>query len=123
MFDTAGQAWVFLAMVYGGMAMGVVYDILCGLRHMLKAKLMLTGLFDLLFWGIAACLASIALAYAGGDLRPYTLLGLATGALLYAVGLGRLVRAAARFVTRILSMKKTAPIPAQMEGISKSTPK
>ena len=61
----ANQAQVFLAMVYAGLAMGVCYDLLRLLRLLLRAGPVLTALFDLLFWLLAAALAACAAALCG----------------------------------------------------------
>ena len=84
----ANQAQVFLAMVYAGLAMGVCYDLLRLLRLLLRAGPVLTALFDLLFWLLAAALAACAAALCG--------------AVLWAAGLRRMMRASARLAARIL---------------------
>ena len=99
----ANQAQVFLAMVYAGLAMGVCYALLRLLRLLLRAGPVLTALFDLLFWLLAAALAACAAALCGAQsLRLYWLLGALCGAVLWAAGLRRMMRASARLAARIL---------------------
>ncbi len=54
-------------MVYAGLAMGVCYDLLRLLRLLLRAGPVLTALFDLLFWLLAAALAACAAALCGAQ--------------------------------------------------------
>ncbi|MEG0767763.1 MAG: spore cortex biosynthesis protein YabQ [Clostridia bacterium] len=100
MFETAGQAWAFWIMLYGGLAMGLLYDVLSLARWLLRAGPYVTGVLDLFFWLAASVLASCALAYAGGTMRLYTLVGCACGALLYALGPGHLLRTLCRRLPR-----------------------
>ncbi|MDR1570531.1 MAG: spore cortex biosynthesis protein YabQ [Oscillospiraceae bacterium] len=87
MFETAGQAHIFLATVYGGLIVGFLYDVFTLIRRAFRLSLSMTGALDFLFWLIAAGVLVIVLAISGGDgLRAYMLMGFASGTLLYAAG-------------------------------------
>ena len=49
MKEAARQSGVFLAMLYAGLAAGILYDILRGFRRLLRAGPVLTGVLDVLF--------------------------------------------------------------------------
>lgn len=93
MREAARQGGVFLAMLYGGLAAGIVYDLARGVRRLLHAGPVLTGVLDLLF-GVLACLpaALLVAAFSREGLRAYMLLGMACGLLLYLAGVSRLLR-------------------------------
>lgn len=93
MFETTGQANIFLAMVYAGLAVGVCYDLLRLLRRLLKARRLLTGALDLLFWvGASGCAAWMLAVSGEGSLRVYALMGCASGLVLYLLGLSALMQ-------------------------------
>jgi len=92
LFATAGQAAIFLATVYGGLATGLLYDALGAARRAFKLGPLATGALDFLFWLAGAGLLALSIALSGGDgLRAYMLLGFAAGAVLYAAGVHRLI--------------------------------
>lgn len=94
MFETVGQSGVFLAMVYAGLLVGLLYDGLRLMRRLLAANALVTGLADLLFWLAAGAVVAVALALKGeGSLRLYALAGCASGAALYLLGISRVLRA------------------------------
>lgn len=79
MSNTLLQPAAFLAMLYGGAVIGMVYDILRFLRIVCKARIaqvICDGVFALLATLMTAC----TLLYAsGGAIRPYLAAGLAAG--------------------------------------------
>lgn len=101
MFETAGQAHIFLATVYAGLFVGFLYDMLTVLRRTLKCGLSMTGALDLVFWVVAAAVLTAVLVFSGGDgLRAYMLLGFASGALLYGMGVHFILKAVGTFLKR-----------------------
>ncbi len=102
LFATIGQAWVFLATVYGGLALGLLYDIARIVRIALGAGRMATMVVDALFWAVAGAVMFAAIWYAGaGDLRAYMLLGFACGWALFELALGRAVMAVFRLLRKL----------------------
>lgn len=90
-----------MATVYGGLAVGLLYDLLSLLRHGLHMGPMATGLMDFLFWLGAAMILALTIGISGGDgLRAYMLLGFACGFVLYAAGLHTLLEALGRLLIR-----------------------
>jgi spore cortex biosynthesis protein YabQ len=98
-FETQSQAWVFLGMVYLGVALGLVYDVLGLVRKIgKKAPVFLA---DLLFFLLAGAALTLALVMTGqNSLRLYALLGLLCGGILYLLGLRRLLLGIAAFYTK-----------------------
>ena len=99
-FETAAQASAFLLLLYAGFAAGLLYDLLGVPRRLLPpwAALPLDVLWCLAAG--AACAAALAL---GGESRArlFALLGLASGAGIYCLG----VRALFQFILRLFSKK------------------
>lgn len=89
LFETSGQAVVFLMTVYGGLLMGLCYDVFRMLRTLLvRLSPLLDIILALIFTFIAAF---ILLRAADGVLRLYMALGFVCGATLYFGGLSPLV--------------------------------
>lgn len=94
LFATSLQRWVFLYMVYGGIALGFFYDVLRILRRTLHAGAWLNAGFDLVFWVIGAAFVFVVhLWVCQGEVRYYTLLGFATGAVFYMLSMSKLIMA------------------------------
>lgn len=109
MFETTGQAWIFLATVYGGLAVGLLYDLLSAFRHGFHMGPFATGAMDFLFWLGAALILALTVGFSGGDgLRAYMLLGFASGFLLYAAGIHTLLVALGRLLGRWTAPMRTA---------------
>jgi len=104
MFETVGQAGVFLAMVYAGLIVGLLYDGARLARRLVSAGAVITGILDLLFWLAAGAVVSVALALRGEDaVRLYALGGCATGAALYLLGISRVLHAVGQAIARAYS--------------------
>ena len=87
-FETAGQARVFLGLLYAGIAAGAAYDLMAPLRALCPRAL--RALPDLIWCLLAAAACALALAFGGeGQLRLYALLGLCCGGGIYCLGLRR----------------------------------
>ncbi len=109
-FETKSQAWVFLGMIYLGIGLGLIYDVL-GLLRKTKKRSLIAGA-DLLFFLLAGGVLTFALVMTGQDgLRLYSLLGLVCGGLLYILGLRRLVLGIATFAEkRIITPTQAAMV-------------
>lgn len=98
-FETRNQSFVFLGMVYVGLGLGLVYDVL----HLAPrpGKKGLTAVADLLFFLLAGLSLTLALVVTGQEgLRLYALLGLVCGGIVYLLGVRRLLKGVAAFVGR-----------------------
>jgi spore cortex biosynthesis protein YabQ len=101
LFETSNQLWVFLFTVYGGIVLGVLYDLLDIIRKVIRARRLMTAVFDIAYWSAATALAFLLLYFAcEGEFRYYDLLGFASGAALWFLGPGRAVRWAQRKAMR-----------------------
>ena len=94
-YETAGQPRGLLLLLYAGACAGALYDVLRGLgRH---GPGWLSGTADFIWCLLSAGLCFLALAMAGENrMRLYALAGLAGGALLYALGIRRVLRGLGR---------------------------
>jgi len=88
----AGQAQAFLAAVYGGVALGLCYDVLRAWRVAMRAGRGMTGVLDAVFSLCALGIVGGVLWLAvGGEVRAYVLAGFPVGAALYAAALSRFI--------------------------------
>ena len=102
MKEAARQGGVFLAMIYAGLAAGIHYDILRGIRRLFRAGPALTGALDVLFGMLAFVPAAFLVAQLSHEgLRAYMLLGMASGFLLYLAGVSRIVQGLLRAMRRL----------------------
>lgn len=88
MTATINQPYIFLATVYGGLLIGLLYGAVSAVRHFSHAGRIATVFWDILFFSCGT-LISLAVIYiaAKANLRFYTFLGLGLGFLLYFLGL------------------------------------
>lgn len=85
---TINQLYIFLATVYGGFLIGLLYGAITVVRHISRAGRVATIVWDIIFFifGTAISLAVVYIANKA-DLRFYTFLGLAAGFCMYFFGL------------------------------------
>lgn len=115
MLDSAvGQGYIFLGAVYSGFAIGLVYDIFGWLRRVFHAGMFLTALLDLIYCVIAFLIVMVTLlTISGGELRLYTMIGLACGIGLYGCLISPLLHMTGRavFSTFYRINKKITKVP------------
>ena len=93
METTAPQVYIFLITVYGGLLVGVVYDIYRLIRRIAKRGRWLTIVLDVLFIITLGVIVFAVLYIANsGELRLFIFLGLALGFALYMAGLSMFFR-------------------------------
>ena len=87
--DTSNQAYIFLATVYGGMLLGIVYDLYRAFRMIIKPGRWFVAILDLSFWVLAVFISfSMLFKINGGEIRFYTFIGLGMGWALYSLIIG-----------------------------------
>lgn len=97
------QLHVFLAAVYTGFIIGIIYDLFGLLRRLSKAGRYLTGLLDLIFWIFAAMFSFAVLFYVNsGEIRAYGFLGMVMGFTAYKLTLSRIVVMFLDFLVKLL---------------------
>ena len=90
--STANQAYIFLATVYVGLLLGLIYDVYRAFRMIIKPGKWFVAVLDLSFWVFAAFLSFFMLfRINGGEIRLYAFIGLALGWGLYTLTIGGLV--------------------------------
>lgn len=104
---TLYQIPVFVAMLYGGFAIGIVYDLLRVIRAVFRVKRLGNAILDGVFWLIAA-LICFALLYwlNGAELRLFSLLGLCAGAVIYLWGISRLAQSFFADIARKMAKRR-----------------
>lgn len=99
---TTDQLYVLFVAIFAGCIIGIFYDVFYMIRCMSRVGRYLTGLFDLIFWVLAAILAFVALFFANsGIIRAYSFIGLFLGWILYAFTLSRYVILVMNFLLKI----------------------
>lgn len=88
MSATINQPYIFLATLYGGLIVGLLYGVIAAVRHFSHAGRWATVVWDILFFilGTLVCLAAIYIANKA-NLRLYTFLGLSGGFCMYFFGI------------------------------------
>lgn len=97
------QSYIFSYSVYGGIIIGILYDIYRALRGRRKRDRLITSLWDVLFLAavfIVVMWAIFSSSY--GDIRAYVLIGFLVGFYLFEKLLGRIMVRIVFFVYRSL---------------------
>jgi len=82
--NTIGQLPVFLGSVYGGMLIGIAYDIFRLIRLPFGGHRIIDATLDLLFYALAGIIAATTfIRINGGSPRLYALAGIAIGIFAY----------------------------------------
>lgn len=102
LFQTQGQAWFFLATMYAGVGVGILYTMNRMIRLALHAGRIATAIIDTLFWLAAAAVMVYCLYWAeSGVIRSYMLLGFLCGWVLFDLALSPLLMKVFRVVLKI----------------------
>ena len=97
------QSYVFSYSVYGGILIGVLYDIYRVVKRKKKSERLITSLWDLLFlFSVFFVIIWAIFSSSYGDIRAYVLVGFLVGFYLYEKLLGRIVVGLFRFLYRNL---------------------
>ena len=114
-FETAGQSFAFLLLLYAGMAAGVLYDVFAVLRH--RLPMFAGGVLDVVWCLLATALCGLGLALGGeGRVRLFALLGLCCGGGIYCLGVRRAINALARGVKSRKNLPGRRNPPERDEG-------
>jgi spore cortex biosynthesis protein YabQ len=113
-FETQGQFLEFLACLFGGILIGLSYDILHGF-DLPKIKPWLAAALDIVFAALAAG-TFIVVTYLSnfGEIRPYVCIGFAAGFAAEQITLKKLVAKIARNVYNAI-IKATKPLRARLK--------
>ena len=85
------QAYQFLIYLISGMLIGVLFDIFRILRRSFKTQDFITYVEDAIFWIITGIfLMFILLNFSNGEIRLYSIIGLALGFITYMLTISRL---------------------------------
>jgi len=88
----SSQAWLFLSSVLTGAAIGLLYDVFRVLRKTAPHSGLAVQLEDLLFWVAATGLTFYYMLHRNyGEIRPFVLIGITIGLVLYFATLSRWV--------------------------------
>jgi len=101
----SGQAWLFLSAVLTGGAIGLLYDAFRVFRKTTPHSKLAVQIEDVVFWIAATGLTFYYMLHRNyGEIRPFVLVGIALGIVLYFATLSRLVLVV--FVAIVEYMKK-----------------
>lgn len=103
MHNTIPELSVLLGCIYGGLCIGIVYDVYSLLTLPVHNRF-IRAFFDLFFYAAVLCIAALFLVFLnGGHIRLYALMGFAVGAFFYRFTTGQLFRAIGRHILHIFS--------------------
>lgn len=95
------QSFVFSYSVYGGILIGIIYDIYRVFRGRKRNEGVITSIWDILFIIVVFFIIVWAIFSSNyGDIRAYVLIGFVVGFYLYERLLGRIAAAVLKYVTR-----------------------
>ncbi len=102
------QFYVFIATFYGGVIIGLLYDIYKVIRKNFKINRLVSIIQDIFFWSVVTVVAIFILFYSNdGKLRWYTFLGFILGALIYNIFLSNIIEHTLnKIINSIISMIK-----------------
>lgn len=104
------QSYVFSCSVYGGILIGILYDIYRVVKRKRKSEKLIDSLWDMLFlFSIFFVIIWAIFSSSYGDIRAYVLIGFLVGFYLYEKLLGRIMAGIFYFLCRNISsfLKKT----------------
>ncbi len=108
MYNTLSELPKFLGALYGGLVIGLLYDVFRLFRLPFSKLRLVVGLLDALFYAAAGVVAALTLLYVNdGAPRIYLFLGLALGAFLYVKTVSRLFSAMFKAIST--AFRKKAP--------------
>jgi spore cortex biosynthesis protein YabQ len=109
MYNTLNELPKFLGALYGGLVIGILYDLFRLLRLPFHKHRLVTGVIDALFYASAGVIAALTLLYVNsGAPRVYLFAGLALGAFVYIRFVGRLFNSLLTSISR--AFRKKAPV-------------
>ncbi|HWS29364.1 MAG TPA: spore cortex biosynthesis protein YabQ [Clostridia bacterium] len=110
MYNTLNELPKFWGALYGGLVIGILYDVFRLLRLPFHKHRLVTGFIDALFYAVAGVIAALTLLYVnGGAPRVYLFAGLALGAFVYIRFVGRLFNSLLISISRAFRKKTPAP--------------
>lgn len=104
------QSYVFSYSAYGGILIGILYDIYRVTKGKKKSEGLITSFWDVLFLiSVFAVVIWTVFSSSYGEIRPYVLIGFVVGFYLYEKLLGRIAAGVFHFIIRSVSgfFKKT----------------
>ena len=98
------QSYVFLYSLYGGIIIGILYDIYRVIRGRKKTERLITSLWDILFlFSVFAVVIWAIFSSSYGEIRSYVLIGFLVGFYLYEKLLGRIASELFHFLYKSIS--------------------
>ncbi len=93
LMSTSNQAYIFLSAIYMGIIIGIIYDLYRAISGLAELSRPITVVMDILFWIIVTILSIVGFFYvSSGEIRAYSIIGLALGWLLYILTISRYMR-------------------------------
>src|SRR5690606_37614421 len=93
LISTSNQAYIFLSSVYMGIIIGIIYDIYRVIHILVEMSKSVTMIMDIFFWIIVTMLSIVGFFYvSSGEIRVYSIVGLAIGWALYILTVSRYIR-------------------------------
>lgn len=107
------QAYLFLIFTVNGILIGFLFDIFRILRKSFKTNDLVTYIEDIIFWILTGIIILFSMCkFCDGELRGFTIIGIAMGAILYMLTISTYIIKVAVFIINILKtiIEKTLSI-------------
>ena len=99
----ANQAYLFLIFTINGILIGFLFDIFRILRKSFKTNDLITYLEDIIFWILTGIIILFSMCkFCDGELRGFTIIGIAIGVILYMLTISTYIIKIAVFIINIL---------------------
>ena len=99
----ANQAYLFLIFTINGILIGFLFDIFRILRKSFKTNDLITYLEDIIFWILTGIIILFSMCkFCDGELRGFTIIGIAMGVILYMLTISTYIIKVAVFIINIL---------------------
>jgi len=100
---TINQAYLFLIFTVNGILIGFLFDIFRILRKSFKTNDLVTYIEDIIFWVLTGIIILFSMCnFCDGELRGFTIIGIAMGVILYMLTISTYIIKIAVFIINIL---------------------
>ena len=99
----SNQAYLFLIFTINGILIGFLFDIFRILRKSFKTNDLITYIEDIIFWILTGIIILFSMCkFCDGELRGFTIIGIAIGVMIYMLTISRYIIKASVFIINIL---------------------
>lgn len=103
MVTIASQVYVFLGCIFGGLIVGLLFDVFRLSRRFFNTRDIITYIQDIIFWILVGIIVLLTIFYSNnGQIRGYVFLGIVLGTVFYFLVFSRLIMKILTYVIEFL---------------------